>query len=51
MVLKQELSFIPFMHLRRVCLGEVRAKVAGFALAQRHLLHHPYIKCISVYVG
>jgi len=32
-------------------LGEVRAKVARFALAQRHLLRHPYTKCISVYVG
>ena len=28
----------PFLHLRRVCLGQVRAIVARFALAQRHLL-------------
>ena len=38
MVLKQDFFFIPFMHLRHACLGEVRAKVAHFALARRHLL-------------
>ena len=49
--LNKNYIFIPFLHLRRVCLGEVRVKVARFALAQQHLLRHPYTKCISVYVG